>query len=139
MCYAKPGPRCSYHAKKSLKKAISLEKTAQTPEEAKMFKNDVRRERHKFYETKEGLAHLEKIMGMGKESEIYQLFSDVRKKKLEAYHDKFSIKNKKDIFGSKAYKNHNQKVEEQLKKHGLWDKAQEQQKMLETAILEKGA
>ena len=74
---------------------------------------------------------------MGKESEIYQLFSDVRKKKLEAYHDKFSIKNKKDIFGSKAYKNHNQKVEEQLKKHGLWDKAQEQQKMLETAILEK--
>lgn len=137
MCYAKPGPRCSYHAKKSLKKAISLEKTAQTPEEAKMFKNDVRRERHKFYETKEGLAHLEKIMGMGKESEIYQLFSDVRKKKLEAYHDKFSIKNKKDIFGSKAYKNHNQKVEEQLKKHGLWDKAQEQQKMLETAILEK--
>lgn len=135
MCYAKPGPRCSYHAKEKLKKVIALHKQATDPHEAQMLQLKVQKARHLFYETKEGLDHLEKKMG--KDSEIYELFSNIREKKLQAYKDKFIIQNKEMIFGNNKSIKHKNKVEQTLKKVGLWEKAQEQQAMLETAILKK--
>lgn len=135
MCYKSPGPRCSSHAKESLKRSLAVYKNAVTDDEKREAGDAVQEARKMYYETPAGLEYLSSTYG--ENSQVYQIFSETRERKIQAYKEAHTIQNRETVFGSKRNRTYNKKIADTLKAEGLWDKAQEQQAMLEKHMLDK--